>query len=68
MFAVMALKGALDKSLQQMILCSTPQSAERGQTSPLGKKKKHSLESEEVLTVTRATHETFSTSSQAAKY
>ncbi len=39
MFAVMVLKGALDKSLQQMILCSAQQSAERGQTSPLGGKR-----------------------------
>lgn len=77
MFAVMVLKGALDKkkrSLQQTILCSTQQSAERGQTSPLGVEqeeeniKKETLASEEVLSVTRSSHETLIVSSQGDKY
>lgn len=67
MFAVMLLKGALVKSLQQMILCSTQQSTERGQMSPLGNKY-HSLESKEFQNLPQSTHKTFSTTSQADQY
>lgn len=69
MFAVMVLEGVPNKSLQQMILCSTQQSTERGQTSLWGgKKKKDSLESEELLNLMQSSHETFSMSPQMAKY